>query len=159
MHCEKQIQKLFGQLECHMPYKLELHGQILNLLNLISLLHHSIAALIPEREEQDSCSCFFLGSRGPGITPARNMFSSRHHFLRGKLSIDMYMAPQAQVDLLNGSNQSTLSVNTKLQGTDENGIPPGFMNSFHNLPSYYTCLLYTSPSPRDATLSRMPSSA
>ena len=26
-------------------------------------------------------------------------------------------------------------------------------------PGYYTCLLYTSPSPRDATLSRMPSSA
>ena len=26
-------------------------------------------------------------------------------------------------------------------------------------PSYNTCLLYTSPSPRDATLSRMPSSA
>ena len=25
--------------------------------------------------------------------------------------------------------------------------------------SWYTCLLYTSPSPRDATLSRMPSSA
>ena len=25
--------------------------------------------------------------------------------------------------------------------------------------AYYTCLLYTSPSPRDATLSRMPSSA
>ena len=25
--------------------------------------------------------------------------------------------------------------------------------------SFYTCLLYTSPSPRDATLSRMPSSA
>ena len=25
--------------------------------------------------------------------------------------------------------------------------------------SHYTCLLYTSPSPRDATLSRMPSSA
>ena len=26
-------------------------------------------------------------------------------------------------------------------------------------PTYVTCLLYTSPSPRDATLSRMPSSA
>ena len=26
-------------------------------------------------------------------------------------------------------------------------------------PNLYTCLLYTSPSPRDATLSRMPSSA
>ena len=28
-----------------------------------------------------------------------------------------------------------------------------------NIPSEYVCLLYTSPSPRDATLSRMPSSA
>ena len=28
-----------------------------------------------------------------------------------------------------------------------------------NLEDVYTCLLYTSPSPRDATLSRMPSSA
>ena len=27
------------------------------------------------------------------------------------------------------------------------------------IPAYMTCLLYTSPSPRDATLSRMPSSA
>ena len=27
------------------------------------------------------------------------------------------------------------------------------------LPCLYSCLLYTSPSPRDATLSRMPSSA
>ena len=27
------------------------------------------------------------------------------------------------------------------------------------LPIYYTCLLYTSPSPRDGLLSRMPSSA
>ena len=27
------------------------------------------------------------------------------------------------------------------------------------LPKYHACLLYTSPSPRDATLSRMPSSA
>ena len=27
------------------------------------------------------------------------------------------------------------------------------------LANYYNCLLYTSPSPRDATLSRMPSSA
>ena len=28
-----------------------------------------------------------------------------------------------------------------------------------NYTDYYFCLLYTSPSPRDATLSRMPSSA
>ena len=30
---------------------------------------------------------------------------------------------------------------------------------FHQLQKLGTCLLYTSPSPRDATLSRMPSSA
>ena len=29
----------------------------------------------------------------------------------------------------------------------------------NNSAAYYACLLYTSPSPRDATLSRMPSSA
>ena len=29
----------------------------------------------------------------------------------------------------------------------------------HNMPHVFDCLLYTSPSPRDATLSRMPSSA
>ena len=33
-----------------------------------------------------------------------------------------------------------------------------FLN-WQELPWFWTCLLYTSPSPRDATLSRMPSSA
>ena len=33
------------------------------------------------------------------------------------------------------------------------------VNNFGNSDTVYTCLLYTSPSPRDATLSRMPSSA
>ena len=32
-------------------------------------------------------------------------------------------------------------------------------NQFKNRMKHKTCLLYTSPSPRDATLSRMPSSA
>ena len=32
-------------------------------------------------------------------------------------------------------------------------------NDTHRLSEFYICLLYTSPSPRDATLSRMPSSA
>ena len=32
-------------------------------------------------------------------------------------------------------------------------------SSVTSIPSLYICLLYTSPSPRDATLSRMPSSA
>ena len=34
----------------------------------------------------------------------------------------------------------------------------GIMSNEHHA-SYWCCLLYTSPSPRDATLSRMPSSA
>ena len=33
------------------------------------------------------------------------------------------------------------------------------LNKKHLGHDYFTCLLYTSPSPRDATLSRMPSSA
>ena len=44
-------------------------------------------------------------------------------------------------------------------------VPPGFTMTAEVCTSYYDnnetypCLLYTSPSPRDATLSRMPSSA
>ena len=59
-----------------------------------------------------------------------------------------------------------------LQGTDEakDGLQEILIRIFQNLDSFdqskgsfegwaTTCLLYTSPSPRDATLSRMPSSA
>ena len=35
----------------------------------------------------------------------------------------------------------------------------GIKQSSAQITHYYNCLLYTSPSPRDATLSRMPSSA
>ena len=35
----------------------------------------------------------------------------------------------------------------------------GIFKSTGNQPPWQACLLYTSPSPRDATLSRMPSSA
>ena len=34
-----------------------------------------------------------------------------------------------------------------------------FLRCFNRMHDLYPCLLYTSPSPRDATLSRMPSSA
>ena len=37
--------------------------------------------------------------------------------------------------------------------------PRALINRFIPPAVYYVCLLYTSPSPRDATLSRMPSSA
>ena len=42
------------------------------------------------------------------------------------------------------------------------GEPVSLLNTLHQsqpISHLYSCLLYTSPSPRDATLSRMPSSA
>ena len=44
-----------------------------------------------------------------------------------------------------------------LDGAKQKAKDSGLWNFF--LPDADTCLLYTSPSPRDATLSRMPSSA
>ena len=38
-------------------------------------------------------------------------------------------------------------------------IVPGLDGSIHQGDPWHTCLLYTSPSPRDRTRSRMPSSA
>ena len=38
-------------------------------------------------------------------------------------------------------------------------LPAGFMENGETIEQAAICLLYTSPSPRDATLSRMPSSA
>ena len=39
------------------------------------------------------------------------------------------------------------------------GVEPNYYDPFLMLDEFGSCLLYTSPSPRDATLSRMPSSA
>ena len=41
----------------------------------------------------------------------------------------------------------------------EKGCDAEIRNADQRTPLHYACLLYTSPSPRDATLSRMPSSA
>ena len=40
-----------------------------------------------------------------------------------------------------------------------NETPSAPTAPYNNVPRAYTCLLYTSPSPRDRTRSRMPSSA
>ena len=42
---------------------------------------------------------------------------------------------------------------------NENEVGEVWIKSITNFSKYWNCLLYTSPSPRDATLSRMPSSA
>ena len=46
-----------------------------------------------------------------------------------------------------------------LDGTDGAGANKGDFLTLNGTDNSSTCLLYTSPSPRDATLSRMPSSA
>ena len=50
---------------------------------------------------------------------------------------------------------STLNTNAAWQARKNEAMARGESN----LAQLYVCLLYTSPSPRDATLSRMPSSA
>ena len=66
-----------------------------------------------------------------------------------------------------GVNKFLLS-NSRLNSIDRWDPKEGFMDRIHingfdtdinHINSIYPCLLYTSPSPRDATLSRMPSSA
>ena len=52
------------------------------------------------------------------------------------------------------------NLDLSLEFTDENSQLVSLGSLFKvNKPVLMTCLLYTSPSPRDATLSRMPSSA
>ena len=48
---------------------------------------------------------------------------------------------------------------TSLKAKDRNGKYQDIVLGFNSLPPYEDCLLYTSPSPRDGLLSRMPSSA
>eukprot|EP00656_Telonema_subtile_P012994 TRINITY_DN16583_c0_g1_i2.p1 TRINITY_DN16583_c0_g1~~TRINITY_DN16583_c0_g1_i2.p1 ORF type:complete len:215 (-),score=46.89 TRINITY_DN16583_c0_g1_i2:42-686(-) len=46
-----------------------------------------------------------------------------------------------------------------LYGTESESVPDGATNKLADMPGSGPCLLYTSPSPRDRTRSRMPSSA
>ena len=65
----------------------------------------------------------------------------------------------------NGSQNGTISDGEKIslqsgQSVTITGLPDGTLYSVTELnPGEYTCLLYTSPSPRDLSTSRMPSSA
>ena len=54
---------------------------------------------------------------------------------------------------------STIKTNETMKYEDGNEYPVYKIETSSESHPFYTCLLYTSPSPRDATLSRMPSSA
>ena len=87
------------------------------------------------------------------------------------IAVDAMGGDSAPVDLVKGAIEAKQSgVNVVLCG-DQNLIKPYLDNveipiyhypqviSMDEDPMKAICLLYTSPSPRDATLSRMPSSA
>ena len=68
------------------------------------------------------------------------------------------------------AESSPLTARLLVEIAEEAGLPPGVLNTVNGFgeeagkalcehPLIKACLLYTSPSPRDATLSRMPSSA
>ena len=60
-------------------------------------------------------------------------------------------------DLLDSGELERLIAEAGVRGLTSN--PTIFDNAISGSSLYDSCLLYTSPSPRDATLSRMPSSA
>ena len=77
------------------------------------------------------------------------------------------MAKQALIICAGGMSSSMIAKKTMAllqeQGEDIEmdavGVPEGQKRIEADNYDLYLCLLYTSPSPRDATLSRMPSSA
>ena len=66
--------------------------------------------------------------------------------------------PQYELDV-NGTTRSTDLITTGTAYIGDVRISGNTIDSVANTLNLTTCLLYTSPSPRDATLSRMPSSA
>ena len=70
-----------------------------------------------------------------------------------------------EVTIAQGKVEPTPIAITQIFGADSDTARYGntlrqiISNNLTNSGLFYTCLLYTSPSPRDATLSRMPSSA
>ena len=82
-----------------------------------------------------------------------NQFSINQH--QPELADDVYVAPGAKVmGKVRMAEKSSLWFNSVLRGDNEM-ITLGEETNFQDL----SCLLYTSPSPRDGLLSRMPSSA
>ena len=78
------------------------------------------------------------------------MIGATYGSLNGK-TIEKFLAPGRSIDLLNNNEEKGLTIELKKFKIERD--PQG------RAEQYRSCLLYTSPSPRDATLSRMPSSA
>ena len=96
---------------------------------------------------RDEFDCIFLGALGDPRVPSN--VHAKDILLGARFQLDLYINLRP-IKLLD-SRYCPL----KDKGPKDLDI----MVFRENTEGLYTCLLYTSPSPRDATLSRMPSSA
>ena len=83
-----------------------------------------------------------------GLTPDKITAKEAYKFADGKGG-QIYKIYQERLTVLNACDFGDLLLHNLTL----------FMQNPDVLRRYHACLLYTSPSPRDATLSRMPSSA
>ena len=89
---------------------------------------------------------FFIGVGGIGMSSIANYLIDTKNIVFGY--------DRSSNKLVDKLIDNGLKFTDKL---DIDPVPQEFLDD--NVIVVYTCLLYTSPSPRDATLSRMPSSA
>ena len=109
----------------------------------------------------DSGVIISTGVQTDMATPALDRYGSKElkdEFLTPAISGD-YVTSIAVSEHTGGSDVAALKTFAKKDGDDYiiNGQKMWITNATQA--DYFCCLLYTSPSPRDATLSRMPSSA
>ena len=93
------------------------------------------------------------------ISPSDNTVSKdkpviRKHLVPPKPRSKSVSSSKDTYDIQTPPSTAKKNINNNKSGLDEEDIPAGY-----DPIEYEYCLLYTSPSPRDATLSRMPSSA
>ena len=92
----------------------------------------------------------------------RNILTRLAASVEEGLRVRAFASPQAALDWLQDTTPDLVITDYKMPGMDG----ADFIRAFRALPGtadvpvvVVTCLLYTSPSPRDGLLSRMPSSA
>ena len=78
-------------------------------------------------------------------------------FYGDKLSVAKDMVEGGPIDVLTGDYLAELTMTILYNQKIKRGEDHGYVGTF--LKQFKDCLLYTSPSPRDGTSSRMPSSA
>ena len=84
------------------------------------------------------------------VSPEQNFFS-------GEATMVISRTPEGEIGILAGHEPTVATLVPGGLTVDQDGTRQSYAISGGVL--QITCLLYTSPSPRDATLSRMPSSA